>query len=174
MSVLESAGISRSRRTEPAPGLEASVVSIPDKRERYESLATRFAELNGGSENVTAVVIGKREQSHLTGLIRNALQNAGQLARDGVDIEARHPVWLDQRTRRMPGSYRPGMVLEDRSDSRNRQSYVIDRVHEDMYPAKTESHYCVPGRLSCVTRLDGLPHSPLAVRVFLAQLNEIL
>lgn len=131
MSVLESAGISRSRRTEPAPGLEASVVSIPDKRERYESLATRFAELNGGSENVTAVVIGKREQSHLTGLIRNALQNAGQLARDGVDIEARHPVWLDQRTRRMPGSYRPGMVLEDRSDSRNRQSYVIDRVHED-------------------------------------------
>ncbi|POT24484.1 conjugative transfer relaxase/helicase TraI [Citrobacter freundii] len=131
MSVLESAGISRSRRTEPAPGLEATVVSIPDKRDRYESLATRFADLNGGNENVTAVVVGKREQTHLTGLIRNALQNAGQLARDGVDIEARQPVWLDKRTRRMPGSYRPGMVLEDRSDSRNRQSYVIDRVHED-------------------------------------------
>lgn len=131
MSVLESAGISRSRRTEPAPGLEATVVSIPDKRDRYESLATRFADLNGGNENVTAVVVGKREQTHLTGLIRNALQNAGQLARDCVDIEARQPVWLDKRTRRMPGSYRPGMVLEDRSDSRNRQSYVIDRVHED-------------------------------------------
>lgn len=139
MSVLESAGISRSRRTEPAPRLEATVVSIPDKRDRYESLATRFADLNGGNENVTAVVVGKREQTHLTGLIRNALQNAGQLARDGVDIEARQPVWLDKRTRRMPSSYRPGMVLEDRSDSRNRQSYVIDRVHEDTLTAFSPS-----------------------------------
>ncbi|EFS9298698.1 conjugal transfer protein TraI, partial [Salmonella enterica] len=128
MSVLEAAGVSRSRRTEPVPGLETTVVSIPDKRERYEALATRFAELNGGSENVTAVVVGKREQTHLTGLIRDALQNSGQLSREGVDIEARQPVWLDSRTRRMPGSYRPGMVLEDRRDARDRQSYVIERV----------------------------------------------
>ncbi|EHA0391971.1 conjugative transfer relaxase/helicase TraI [Salmonella enterica] len=131
MSVLEAAGVSRSRRTEPVPGLETTVVSIPDKRDRYEALATRFAELNGGSENVTAVVVGKREQTHLTGLIRDALQNSGQLSREGVDIEARQPVWLDSRTRRMPGSYRPGMVLEDRRDARDRQSYVIERVHED-------------------------------------------
>lgn len=131
MSVLESAGVTRSRRTEPAPGLEAEVVSIPNKRDRYEALATRFADLSQGDENVTAVVVGKREQTHLTGLIRDALQNAGQLSRDGVDIEARQPVWLDSKTRRMPGSYRAGMVLEDRSDAKERQSYVIDRVHED-------------------------------------------
>lgn len=131
MSVLESAGVVRSRRTEPSPGLEAEAVSISNKRERYEALATRFADLSSGSENVTAVVVGKREQMHLTGLIRDALQNAGQLARDGVDIEARQPVWLDSKTRRMPGSYRAGMVLEDRSDKKDRQSYVIDRVHED-------------------------------------------
>lgn len=131
MSVLESAGVVRSRRTEPTPGLEADVVSIANKRDRYEALANRFAELSGGAENVTAVVVGKREQTHLTGLIRDALQNAGQLGRDGVAIEARQPVWLDSKTRRMPGSYRPGMVLEDRSDARTRQSYVIDRVHED-------------------------------------------
>lgn len=131
MSVLESAGVVRSRRTEPAPGLEAEVVSIPNKRDRYEALASRFAELSGGGENVTAVVVGKREQAHLTGLVREALQNAGQLGRDGVDIEARQPVWLDSKTRRMPGSYRPGMVLEDRTDARERKAYVIDRVHED-------------------------------------------
>lgn len=131
MSVLESAGVTRSRRSEPAPGLEAEVVSIPNKRDRYEALATRFADLSHGDENVTAVVVGKREQTHLTGLIRDALQNAGQLSRDGVDIEARQPVWLDSKTRRMPGSYRAGMVLEDRSDAKERQSYVIDRVHED-------------------------------------------
>jgi hypothetical protein len=107
------------------------VVSIPNKRDRYEALANRFAELSGGSENVTAVVVGRREQAQLTGLVREALQNAGQLGRDGVEIEARQPVWLDSKTRRMPGSYRPGMVLEDRTDAKERKSYVIDRVHED-------------------------------------------
>lgn len=131
MSVLESAGVARSRRTEPAPGLEAKVVSIPNKRDRYEALANRFAELSGGTDNVTAVVVGKREQAQLTGLVREALQNAGQLGRDGVEIEARQPVWLDSKTRRMSGSYRPGMVLEDRTDAKERKSYVIDRVHED-------------------------------------------
>lgn len=103
--MLESAGVARSRRTEPAPGLEAEVVSIPNKRDRYEALANRFAELSGGTENVTAVVVGRREQAQLTGLVREALQNAGQLGRDGVEIEARQPVWLDSKTRRMPGSY---------------------------------------------------------------------
>lgn len=131
MSVLESAGVARSHRTEPAPRLEAEVISIANKRDRYEALANRFAELSGGSENVTAVVVGKREQAQLTGLVRDALQNAGQLGRDGAEIEARQPVWLDSKTRRMPGSYRPGMVLEDRRDAKARKSYVIDRVHDD-------------------------------------------
>jgi len=130
MSVLESAGVSRSRRTEPSPGLDAEVVSIRDKRDRYSALANRFAELNAGTEPVTAIVIGQREQKQLTGLIRDALQNAGQLERDGVTVEARTPVWLDNKTRRMPGSYRSGQVLEDRSERETRH-YVIDRVHED-------------------------------------------
>ncbi|ELU5570847.1 conjugative transfer relaxase/helicase TraI [Escherichia coli] len=131
MSVLESAGVPRSRRTEPAPGLQAEVISIANKRDRYEALAGRFADLSGSHENVTAVVVGKREQAQLTGLIRDALQNAGQLDRNGISIEARSPVWLDSKTRRMPGSYRSGMVLEDRSNAKERHSYVIDRVHED-------------------------------------------
>ncbi|EGT5671368.1 conjugal transfer protein TraI, partial [Cronobacter dublinensis subsp. dublinensis] len=131
MSVLEAAGVKRSRRTEPAPGLETAVISLPDKRVRYEALANRYAELSAGSEPVTAVVLGQREQKHLTGLIRDALQNAGQLERDGVTVEARTPVWLDSKTRRQPGSYRAGQVLEDRSDAREVKHYVIDRVHED-------------------------------------------
>lgn len=130
LSVLESAGVPRSRRTDPAPGLTASVVSIPDKRERYGALASRFAQLSGGPEPVTAVVVGQREQKQMTGLIREALQQAGKLERDGVTVEARVPVWLDSKTRRMPGSYRAGQVLEDRSDKETRH-YVIDRVHDD-------------------------------------------
>ncbi|WP_035889975.1 MobF family relaxase [Kosakonia radicincitans] len=130
MSVLESAGVVRSRRAEPSPGLEAEVVSIRDKRDRYSALADRFAELSAGTEPVTAIVVGQREQKHLTGLIRDALQNAGQLERDGVTVEARTPVWLDNKTRRMSGSYRAGQVLEDRSERETRH-FVIDRVHED-------------------------------------------
>ncbi|EJJ0671682.1 conjugative relaxase, partial [Cronobacter sakazakii] len=60
MSVLEAAGVTRSRRTEPAPGLETAVISLPDKRVRYEALANRYAELSAGSEPVTAVVLGQR------------------------------------------------------------------------------------------------------------------
>jgi len=130
LSVLESAGVPRSRRTDPTPGLTASVVSIPDKRERYGALASRFAALSGGPEPVTAMVVGQREQKQMTGLIREALQQAGKLERDGVMVEARVPVWLDSKTRRMTGSYRVGQVLEDRSDKQTRH-YVIDRVHDD-------------------------------------------
>ncbi|MGK0707021.1 hypothetical protein ACSFCW_26965 [Yokenella regensburgei] len=124
MSVLESAGVTRTRYSLAATGLETSVQSIADKRSRYEALS-------GAQETVTAVVIGQREQKHLTGLIRDALQNAGQLERDGVTVETRTPVWLDGNTRRMTGSYRPGQVLEDRSNPKEIRHFVIDRIHDD-------------------------------------------
>lgn len=131
MSVLESAGVSRTRYNLSATGLETSVQSIADKRNRYEALASRYAELSGNQETVTAVVLGHREQKNLTSLIREALQNSGQLERDGVTIEARSPVWLNSKTRGMAGSYRPGQVLEDRSDPKETRHFVIDRVHDD-------------------------------------------
>lgn len=131
MTVLTEAGVSRSVLSEPVPGLETRVVSIADKRERYAALAERYAELSAGSEPVTAVVKGAREQKNLTGLIRDALQNAGQLARDGVTVETRTPVWLDNKTRRLPSSYRAGQVLEDRTQAKETKHWLIDRVHDD-------------------------------------------
>ncbi|BBR61401.1 Multifunctional conjugation protein TraI [Kluyvera ascorbata] len=131
MSVLESAGVNRTRYNVQTTGLETTVNSIADKRTRYDALASRYAELSGGQETVTAVVVGQREQKHLTSLIRDALQNSGQLERDGVTVEARVPVWLDSKTRRMTGSFKPGQVLEDRSDKKETRHFVIDRVHED-------------------------------------------
>lgn len=131
MSVLESAGVTRSKLTQPDSGLETSVISIADKRDRYEALANRYAELSAGDKPVTAVAVGQREQRHLTGLIRDALQNAGQLERDGIKIESRVPVYLDSKTRRQFSSYRAGQVLEDRSDAKQTRHYVIDRVHEE-------------------------------------------
>jgi hypothetical protein len=69
--------------------------------------------------------------SKLTGAIREALQNAGKLAQDTVTIQARTPVFVNTRTRKLPGTYRAGMVLEDRTEKDETRHYVIDRVHED-------------------------------------------
>ncbi|MBD8108942.1 MobF family relaxase [Erwinia persicina] len=131
ISVLESAGVERHALTEPAPGLEARVISISDKRDRYRALAERFADLSGPDTPVTAVVVGQREQKQLTGIIRDALQNAGKLEREGITVESRTPVFLDTKTRRLAGSYRPGMVLEDRSGKNETRHYTVDRVHPD-------------------------------------------
>jgi len=131
LSVLSAAGVSRHGLTEPAPGLEARVVSIGDKRDRYRALAERYADLSSPDTPVTASVVGAREQQQLTGIIRDALQNAGKLGRDSMTIEARTPVFVSAKAQRLPATYRDGMVLEDRSDKNETRHYVIDRVHEE-------------------------------------------
>ena len=131
LSVLSAAGVSRHGLTEPAPGLEARVVSIGDKRDRYRALAERYADLSSPDTPVTASVVGAREQQQLTGIVRDALQNAGKLGRDAMTIEARTPVFVSAKAQRLPATYRDGMVLEDRSDKKETRHYVIDRVHEE-------------------------------------------
>ncbi|MBU9828784.1 conjugative transfer relaxase/helicase TraI [Rahnella sp. FC061912-K] len=131
LSVLSSAGVPRHGLTEPVAGLEARVISIGDKRDRYRALAERYADLSSPDATVTAVVTGAREQQHLTGIIRDALQNAGKLERDGVTVEARTPVYASVKERLLPATYRAGMVLEDRSDKNETRHYTLDRVHEE-------------------------------------------
>ncbi|MDF1896740.1 conjugative transfer relaxase/helicase TraI [Rahnella contaminans] len=131
LSVLSSAGVLRHGLTEPVAGLEARVISIGDKRDRYRALAERYADLSFPDTPVTAVVTGAREQQHLTGIIRDALQNAGKLEREGVTVEARTPVYTSVKDRLLPATYRAGMVLEDRSDKHETRHYTLDRVHEE-------------------------------------------
>jgi len=131
LAVLSDAGVARHSLTRPAENLSVSVASISDKRDRYQAVGERYAELSGGAEPVTAVVVGKREQQALTDVIRDALQNAGKLETAGVQVESRSPVYLDDKTRKQPESYRAGLVLEDRSDYKNPRSFVIDRVHPE-------------------------------------------
>ncbi|PQK95191.1 conjugal transfer protein TraI [Pantoea ananatis] len=131
LSVLMSAGVTRHSLNAAASGLEATVISIQDKRERYSAIAERFAELYGTDMPVTAAVTGPREQQQLSGMIREALQEAGKLGPELLTVEARTPVYVSAKTRRMPVTYRPGMVLEDRSDREDVRHYTVDRVHED-------------------------------------------
>ncbi|MDE8558907.1 MobF family relaxase [Pantoea vagans] len=131
LSVLTSAGAERLTLSTPAPEMGVRVLSIQDKRERYQVMADRYAELSHGDAPVTAVVMGVREQQQLTSAIRNALQNAGKLGRDTADVEVRTPVFASAKERRLPSTYRAGMVLEDRTEKEETRHYVIDRVHED-------------------------------------------
>lgn len=131
LSVLASGGAERLTLSAPESGMETRVFSIQDKRERYQVLADRYAELSNGDAPVTAVVTGTREQQQLTSVIRNALQNAGKLGRDTAEVEARTPVFATAKERRLPATYRAGMVLEDRTEKEETRHYVIDRVHED-------------------------------------------
>lgn len=119
ISRAESAGVSRTRYNMQVTGLETTVQSIADKRDRYDVLATRYAELSGGADAVTAVVIGQREQKHLTSLIRDALQNAGQLERDSVTVETRVLSLIDQDevlVRPKQGDITPDWRLFNRED----------------------------------------------------------
>ena len=131
LSVLSSAGVPRHGLTEPGAGLEVRVVSIGDKRDRYRALAERYADLSSPDTTVTAVVTGTREQQHLTSIIRDVLQNAGKLERDGLTVEARTPVYTSVKERLLPATYRSGMVLEDRSDKHDTRHYTLDSVHEE-------------------------------------------
>ncbi|MEA9392710.1 conjugative transfer relaxase/helicase TraI [Acerihabitans sp. TG2] len=131
LSVLASAGVNRHSLTEPAPGLEARIISISDKRDRYRALAERYADLSSPETPVTAAVVGAREQQQLTGVIRDAMQNAGKLGREGIMVEARTPVYASVKERRLPATYRDGMVLEDRTEKNDTRHYVIERVYEE-------------------------------------------
>nr|WP_246871558.1 conjugative transfer relaxase/helicase TraI domain-containing protein [Pantoea ananatis] len=141
LSVLEQSGVPRLSLSEPSPGLAARVISIADKRDRYQALATRYAELSGPEMTLSATVAGEREQQQLNGLIRSALKDAGKLGQEEVSVEARIPVFTTAKTRRLVNTYRPGQVLEDRSDKNETRHYVIDRVHEDTVTADQHLDY---------------------------------
>jgi len=131
LSVLTAAGVKRQSLNAPSDGIEVRVTSIQDKRDRYQALAERYAGMDPAEGTVTAVVTGPREQSQLTGVIRSALQDAGRLGQESVSIVARTPVFVTAKERRLPRTYRAGMVLEDRSEKNETRHYVIDRVHDE-------------------------------------------
>ncbi|MSE13740.1 conjugative relaxase [Pantoea agglomerans] len=131
LSVLTAAGVKRQSLSASPDAIEVRVTSIQDKRDRYQALAERFAGMDPADGPVTAVVTGPREQAQLTGVIRNALQNAGRLGQESVSIVARTPVFMTAKERRLPQTFRAGMVLEDRSEKNETRHYVIDRVHDE-------------------------------------------
>lgn len=127
LQTLEAAGVTR-YRAETERTVAVSVVSLPDKRQRYSVLAQDYATMVSQGENVVAQVSGEREQRALTAELRQALQEQSILGKT-TTIDTLVPQWLDSKNRRQLDTYREGMVLEQRApDSRAPQRYTIDRV----------------------------------------------
>lgn len=128
LQTLEAAGVTRYRgETERTVGV--SVVSEPDKRQRYTALARDYVAMVSQGENVVVQASGEREQQALTAALRQALQEKGLLGGKTATIDTLAPQWLDSKNRRQLDTYREGMVLEQRApDSRVPQRYTIDRV----------------------------------------------
>ncbi|EBS1713332.1 conjugative transfer relaxase/helicase TraI [Salmonella enterica subsp. enterica serovar Vitkin] len=128
MQTLEAAGVTR-YRAETERTVAVSVVSEPDKRQRYATLARDYVTMVSQGKNVVAQVSGEREQQALTAELRQALLEKGLLGVKTASIDMLVPQWLDSKNRRQLDTYREGMVLEQRSpDSRVSQRYTIDRV----------------------------------------------
>lgn len=128
LQTLEAAGVTR-YRAETERTVAVSVVSEPDKRQRYAALARDYVTMLSQGENVVAQVSGEREQQTLTAELRQALLEKGLLGVKTASIDTLVPQWLDSKNRRQLDTYREGMVLEQRApDSRVPQRYTIDRV----------------------------------------------
>lgn len=128
LQTLEAAGVTR-YRAETERTVAVSVVSEPDKRQRYAALARDYVAMVSQGENVVAQVSGEREQQALTTALRQTLQEKGLLGGKTASVDTLVPQWLDSKNRRQLDTYREGMVLEQRSaDSRAPQRYTIDRV----------------------------------------------
>ncbi|KGT87938.1 TraI family protein [Erwinia typographi] len=128
LQTLEAAGVTR-YRAETERTVAVSVVSEPDKRQRYAALARDYVAMVSQGENVVAQVSGEREQQSLTAELRQTLQEKGLLGGKTASVDMLVPQWLDSKNRRQLDTYREGMVLEQRApDSRAPQRYTIDRV----------------------------------------------
>lgn len=128
LQTLKAAGVTR-YRAETERTVAVSVVSEPDKRQRYATLARDYVTMVNQGENVVAQVSGEREQQTLTAELRRVLLEKGLLGVKTASIDTLVPQWLDSKNRRQLDTYREGMVLEQRApDSRAPQRYTIDRV----------------------------------------------
>ncbi|EQA1624802.1 conjugative transfer relaxase/helicase TraI [Enterobacter asburiae] len=128
LQTLEAAGVRR-YRAETERTVAVSVVSEPDKRQRYTALAQDYVAMVSQGDNVVVQASGESEQQSLTAELRQALLAKGLLGGKTASVNTLVPQWLDSKNRRQLDTYREGMVLEQRApDSRVSQRYTIDRV----------------------------------------------
>lgn len=111
LQTLEDAGISRYRLTTGRP-VEVCVVSLPDKQQRYRTLAKDYASLVEKGKDAVVQTSGTRERYWLTATIRQVFQEQGLISRQAITVNTLEPQWFDSKRRKQLDTYREGMVLE--------------------------------------------------------------
>lgn len=128
LTVMKEAGVS-TLAWQGGEKTQVSVISEPDRRQRYDRLAADFARSVRAGEHSVAQVTGPREQAVLAGVVREALKAEKVLGEREVSITTLEPVWLDSRHQQVRDHYREGMVMERwNAEARSRERFVIDRV----------------------------------------------
>ena len=128
LTVMKEAGVS-TLAWQGGEKTQVSVISEPDRRQRYDRLAADFARSVRAGEHSVAQVTGPREQAVLAGVVREALKAEKVLGEREVSITTLEPVWLDSRHQQVRDHYREGMVMERwNAEERSRERFVIDRV----------------------------------------------
>lgn len=128
LATLEDAGVARFKAANETP-VTVDIISQGDKRQRYDALAQKYAELTSSSVPVIVQVSGPREQQLLTQTIRQTLQTHGELKAESVSVQSLVPVWQDSKSRSQMDDYRAGMVLERwHAEERKLERYTIDTV----------------------------------------------
>ena len=128
LTVMKEAGVS-TLAWQGGEKTQVSVISEPDRRQRYDRLAADFARSVRAGEHSVAQVTGPREQAVLAGAVREALKAEKVLGEREVSITTLEPVWLDSRHQQVRDHYREGMVMERwNAEERSRERFVIDRV----------------------------------------------
>ncbi|HBL7007477.1 TPA: conjugative transfer relaxase/helicase TraI [Citrobacter koseri] len=131
LGVLEAEGVKRHQFND-APRPTVEIETATDKNERYHQIATAYLDSIASGENTRVQVTGEKEQSQLTGLIREQMRHRGQLTGDTYKIETLTPVFLNRHNRQSRETYRAGMVMERFNQEEKRmERYTIDRVGEE-------------------------------------------
>lgn len=128
LTVMKEAGVS-TLAWQGGEKTRVSVISEPDRRERYDRLAADFAKSIRAGEEAVVQISGAREQAALAATVRDALKGEKMLGERDISITTLEPVWLDGRHRQVRDHYREGMVMERwNAEERSRERFVIDRV----------------------------------------------
>lgn len=128
LTVMKEAGVS-TLAWQGGEKTRVSVINEPDRRERYDRLATDFAKGIRAGEEAVVQISGAREQAALAAAVRDTLKNEKVLGERDVSITTLEPVWLDGRHQQVRDHYREGMVMERwNAEERSRERFVIDRV----------------------------------------------
>jgi len=128
LTVMKEAGVN-TLTWQDGEKTQVTVISEPDRRQRYDRLATDFAQSIRAGENSLAQVSGPREQAALVTAVREALKAEKVLGDREMSITTLEPVWLDSRHQQVRDHYREGMVMERwNAEERSRERFVIDRV----------------------------------------------